>query len=564
MVRCDGAMWAVPAAQATSLALIAAFSLLGCGGSRAPAASGPAVAAAAVTPGVAASGASNAPTLKPGTAAHGSACSYITRAEMADLLSAPIGPLVEEHAEGTTSCAYPSGAADSYSHADIEIEWHIGGSSSLEHQLSEAFGDSDAGQMAAHPVNLGDKAFYSREGVLSIHTGKTQVTITLAMRQDSEARAVAIGKTLLERMGVPAAPAPIDRSVSGKLPNGLTLGEECPIEVADAVSRERSAIVPLKAGLTLSSIWSPGDYDHECLEQVTAITASYIDITESCPLGTDHHNATQKRRLCQSDLRDSFFYRTETAEAKDQPPVSSPTTKFSLSSRSLHELKATGGTRHRYVEINEAGWRTRAQPMNLDIDGTLMIQDAHRQSFKVIVNNQQIELPTVVAIAFPGTSNMTTATIVDDERFPFVIDYERPAANFAIRYTKISYPNDADLERHLAVDKKVDVYGIYFDFASDRLRPESTPVLAEIAAVLAKNHDWKLNINGHTDNLGSDPSNLDLSRLRAVAVKSALVERYAIAADRLSTGGFGASQPQAKNDTPEGRARNRRVELIRQ
>jgi outer membrane protein OmpA-like peptidoglycan-associated protein len=82
--------------------------------------------------------------------------------------------------------------------------------------------------------------------------------------------------------------------------------------------------------------------------------------------------------------------------------------------------------------------------------------------------------------------------------------------------------------------------------------------------VLAKNGSWKLNINGHTDNVGSDSSNVELSRLRALSVKSALVEQYKVAADRLSTGGFGASQPQAKNDTPEGRARNRRVELIRQ
>jgi outer membrane protein OmpA-like peptidoglycan-associated protein len=545
VVRCNGAMSAVPAARAASLALIATFTLVGCGGSKTPA-----------TP------ASPGPVLKADTAAQGSACSYITRAEMADLLGAPIGPLIEEHAEGTTSCAYPTGAADSYSHADIEIVWHHGGSPSLEQQLSGAFGDSEPGQMVSHPVNLGDKAFYSQEGVLSIHAGKTLVTITLAMRQDSEARAVAIGKTLLERMGVPTASA-IDRSASGKLTDGLTLSEECPIEVADAVSREQSALVPLKVGLTLSHTWVTNDYDHECLLQVTAVTASYIDITNSCPLGEDHHNATQKRRLCQSDLRDSFFYRTESAEAKDIPPVSSPTTMFSLSSRSLHELKTAGSTRHRYIEINNA-WRTRAQPLDFDIDGTLKTQDADRQSFNVIVNNQPIEVPTIVAIANPGTSKMTKVTVVDDERFPFVIDYERPSTHFAIRFQKISFPNEGDMEQHLALDKRVDVYGIYFDFASDRLRPESTPVLAEIAAVLAKNHDWKLNINGHTDNVGSDASNLELSRLRATSVKAALVARFGVTADRLSTGGFGASQPQAKNDTAEGRARNRRVELIRQ
>lgn len=135
----------------------------------------------------------------------------------------------------------------------------------------------------------------------------------------------------------------------------------------------------------------------------------------------------------------------------------------------------------------------------------------------------------------------------------------RPGEKFGIRYTKLSYPNDLKLEQQLTVDRKVDVYGI--DFASDRLRPESAPVLAEIAGILEKNGAWKLNINGHTDNVGGDASNLTLSRLRAAAVKSALAERYKIEAGRLSTGGFGASEPQATNDTPEGLARNRRVEL---
>ena len=72
-----------------------------------------------------------------------------------------------------------------------------------------------------------------------------------------------------------------------------------------------------------------------------------------------------------------------------------------------------------------------------------------------------------------------------------------------------------------------------------------------------------MRIDGHTDGIGSDAANLDLSRRRAAAVKTALVKRYGIAADRLSTGGFGESQPKADNATPEGRALNRRVELTR-
>ena len=106
------------------------------------------------------------------------------------------------------------------------------------------------------------------------------------------------------------------------------------------------------------------------------------------------------------------------------------------------------------------------------------------------------------------------------------------------------------------------VYGIYFDFASDRIKEESEPVLAEIAQVMTKYPTWTLRVEGHTDDIGSAPANLDLSRRRAAAVKQALVERR-IAAARLVPGGFGSSRPQDTNKTIEGRARNRRVELVK-
>jgi OmpA-OmpF porin, OOP family len=89
-------------------------------------------------------------------------------------------------------------------------------------------------------------------------------------------------------------------------------------------------------------------------------------------------------------------------------------------------------------------------------------------------------------------------------------------------------------------------------------------VLREISDALRKNSAWKLSIQGHTDNIGGDPLNMDLSERRSRAVRTALVERFAIDSARLTTSGYGASQPKESNTTPEGRARNRRVELVRQ
>ena len=111
---------------------------------------------------------------------------------------------------------------------------------------------------------------------------------------------------------------------------------------------------------------------------------------------------------------------------------------------------------------------------------------------------------------------------------------------------------------------RVATQGIYFDTGSDRIRPESTPTLKEIGQMLTEHPDLKLTIEGHTDNVGDAKANLDLSQRRATAVKAYLVAKHGIDASRLNSVGLGDTKPVAKNDTPEGRQQNRRVELVKQ
>lgn len=119
------------------------------------------------------------------------------------------------------------------------------------------------------------------------------------------------------------------------------------------------------------------------------------------------------------------------------------------------------------------------------------------------------------------------------------------------------------IEKALAAGNTLDIYSIYFEFNSDTLREESEPTLEDIATVLRRNQAWTMRVNGHTDGIGTEAFNLDLSRRRAAAVKAALVARYGIDARRLDTSGAGESRPKDTNETVEGRARNRRVELMK-
>ncbi len=105
--------------------------------------------------------------------------------------------------------------------------------------------------------------------------------------------------------------------------------------------------------------------------------------------------------------------------------------------------------------------------------------------------------------------------------------------------------------------------GLYFATGSSDLLPESDAAIAEAAALLKARPDLRLDVQGHTDNVGNAAANLTLSRRRAQAVADALVGGHGIDAARLGVRGFGASRPVADNASDEGRAKNRRVELVR-
>ncbi len=118
--------------------------------------------------------------------------------------------------------------------------------------------------------------------------------------------------------------------------------------------------------------------------------------------------------------------------------------------------------------------------------------------------------------------------------------------------------NDINATGHVAV------YGIYFDSSKSLIKPESAQAIAEIAKLLKGQPALKLFVVGHTDSQGGVDGNITLSQARAEAVLKALVAEHGIAPARLRSFGCGQFSPVASNDGDEGRAKNRRVELVKQ
>jgi outer membrane protein OmpA-like peptidoglycan-associated protein len=127
---------------------------------------------------------------------------------------------------------------------------------------------------------------------------------------------------------------------------------------------------------------------------------------------------------------------------------------------------------------------------------------------------------------------------------------------------RIDVPRRTTVEAELERSCRAELPGVYFAFGSSELQPASEPAVASVAALLGRHTDWSLAVEGHTDSVGDDAANQRLSLARAEAVRSALAER-GVAFARIRAEGYGATRPREPNSTLEGRARNRRVELVR-
>jgi outer membrane protein OmpA-like peptidoglycan-associated protein len=252
-----------------------------------------------------------------------------------------------------------------------------------------------------------------------------------------------------------------------------------------------------------------------------------------------------------------------------------------MSDKSFNEVKSSGKTNFEYLDFMQAG--NAVKPTH--DAGLLTRVDSQDVPYPMILNDERVTLPAVhLSGVFESSGKDPRAKkwrpnhaavdlyFLDDPADPLVLLWKEkdPAfhdGKFRVEVVKIDFKAARPVntvEKQLTEQKRAVTYGIYFDFNKDTIKPESEPVLRQIVQAMTDNPTWKLTVEGHTDNIGGDVYNLDLSKRRAAAVKQVLVTRYHISTDRLSTDGFGASRPVESNDTLEGRARNRRVELTRE
>ncbi|HEU4828378.1 MAG TPA: OmpA family protein [Gemmatimonadales bacterium] len=201
--------------------------------------------------------------------------------------------------------------------------------------------------------------------------------------------------------------------------------------------------------------------------------------------------------------------------------------------------------------------------------GTIAPVSTGAAPFPVLLNGQRVQLR-----ALHVRADLTARAgrwqpefwVHADSTYPLILKWVgafREPGN-VLQTTRIELPSDAAaLERELTSACRAELPGIYFAFNSAHIAPGSDRAIAAIAGILQRHPDWTATLEGHTDSIGSAAANKALSERRVAAVRARLIERHQVSAVRLRVAGLGAARPREPNATIEGRARNRRVELVR-
>ncbi|MBN2280948.1 MAG: OmpA family protein [Candidatus Marinimicrobia bacterium] len=221
------------------------------------------------------------------------------------------------------------------------------------------------------------------------------------------------------------------------------------------------------------------------------------------------------------------------------------------------------GEKGLHIVIGNESWQTQGYNNEnddwLEGKGTKATVEIEKVNHIIIwVQNRRVRIYHKGMKAVDMGTNIHTGTEFNRFRFS---GWDRASLPY-ISNLKITTASP-DTRSKLITEGKLVSYGIYFDSGKDIVKPESYGTIHEIATVLKENPELRIKITGHTDSDGDDAMNLDLSKRRAINVKQYLVTEFQIESGRIESDGKGEIEPIMTNNSPQNKAKNRRVEFIK-
>lgn len=341
-----------------------------------------------------------------------------------------------------------------------------------------------------------------------------------------------------------------------------------------AIAHAQDVRIPLVQGLTTVGSHHAPEHDYERVARVESVTPDGVSTLHRLQMADQAGTAaatwaTKTRIALRTDL--AAARTLDECYAHADPDTMAGTTDFQGSAALLAALKSPGKAAFVLIAPSKGTGVEAAisdhvtcQPFS----GSLKRVGTADELFALLVNGRRVQVQALHAKGYLESAGG------DGEHFDFwfLDDAANPLWLKAVgdedtnyQVVRVDFPDAAAPLADLAGSGcRAELHGVYFETGSAALMPESTAALLQAAAVMKAHPAWRVTVEGHTDNLGGAAPNLDLSRRRAAAVRDALVTRDGVPASQLATQGFGLAKPVESNDTAEGRARNRRVELARQ
>jgi outer membrane protein OmpA-like peptidoglycan-associated protein len=351
-----------------------------------------------------------------------------------------------------------------------------------------------------------------------------------------------------EEMGRQARGPMLSRRTFGGVVAGATL-----LGLRPALAQPAGPLMPHVGGQITTAFSNTFGADAESTVTFSAVNSEMLSLEYVSTRGL-----RVARNILANDRANARLYVMGYAE--QMPLVIPGSTSLGISGEVLRELRDRGRT----------GLSLAYDARLSRIDGELQLVE---RSVRVplIVEQQLVDVPAVRATGRFASGDRTGTgnfLFLDNQNNPLMIESfvrfsweQQPRLERIIRVSAGASMKSA-MEQALATLRKYDLYGLHFAFDKADLLPASARLIDDIAVTLRNNPSWTIRIAGHTDSMGDAAYNLRLSQQRAASVASEL-ERMGISATRLTTAGFGETQPIGDNATLDGRATNRRVELTR-
>jgi outer membrane protein OmpA-like peptidoglycan-associated protein len=344
------------------------------------------------------------------------------------------------------------------------------------------------------------------------------------------------------------------------------------------VAQKPSLPLPLPTGTSIVQTLSTSNAERESVHLVQESSPrsirwswSLVEIHETGDTVRREYRYTELAADINYSGRLWFFHSTKGPE--EHPGY----TMHAISRATYRKLRATGSDSFQVMLIEARKGLPGFSALGLGGDGVpirwrgiLRLGSPDPQPFPLLLNGQRIEVPALhLRGRFEARGRIWEPEmwVLADTTYPLLLKVTRAheASDNVLQTVRVDTRSSLpELERGLVSTCRVELPGIYFAFNSAMLDSASDRTLASVADILKRHADWRVTLEGHTDSIGTASANKVLSERRVAAVKERLARRYGIDTGRIRTHGFGRERPREPNGSIEGRARNRRVELVRE